>query len=363
MLAGMLLPVAALGETNEPIAIQFWNGWSGSDGDVLIEMVDRFNETNPYNLTIEMDINSEFPNKIAAEFAADSGPQLILGANNFKDLYVGYLLPLNEIFAISTLDMGMTFNNAVFAGLDNFREALGDWRFWNSLVVTLKWTAVEVPLQLITAIAMAGLLRKNSRPNQLFRAIYFMPVICSATATGIMWKRILHSNVGYIPYIMKLMGLGKVNFMNNPSVTFYVIVFMSVWKTFGVSMTIFIGAMQNVSADLYEAADLDGCGKLRQFFQITLPCIRPTLWFLMMTRIIGSFQVFDIVYTTTGGGPNYTTETLVSYIYSRGFGDVKRMGYASSLSIWLLALILIRPADHGALGAAVRHGRLCFCPL
>ena len=153
------------------------------------------------------------------------------------------IIPLMMCFAISTLDMGMTFNNAIFAGLDNFREALGDWRFWNSLVVTLKWTAVEVPLQLITAIAMAGLLRKNSRPNQLFRAIYFMPVICSATATGIMWKRILHSNVGYIPYIMKLMGLGKVNFMNNPSVTFYVIVFMSVWKTFGVSMTILIGAM------------------------------------------------------------------------------------------------------------------------
>ena len=103
MLAGMLLPVAALGETNEPITIQFWNGWSGSDGDVLIEMVDRFNETNPYNITIEMDINSEFLNKIAAEFAADSGPQLILGANNFKDLYVGYLLPLNEIFEKTAL--------------------------------------------------------------------------------------------------------------------------------------------------------------------------------------------------------------------------------------------------------------------
>ena len=255
-------------------------------------------------------------------------------------LFVFNIAPLLISFFISLFDADISFNLNKFIGLGNFAEVFQDSRFYNSLVVTLKWTVVEVPCQLLIALLLAGLLTRNTVINKLFRAIYFMPIVCSATATGIMWKLILHSNVGYITYVLRMMGFGKINFMNTAGLTFYVIVFMSVWKTFGISTTILIGAMQNVPTVLYEAADIDGCSKLGQFFHITLPGIRPTLWFLIMTRIIGSFQVFDIVYTTTGGGPSLTTETLVSYIYTRGF-EVFRMGYASALSVVLLGLILI----------------------
>lgn len=255
-------------------------------------------------------------------------------------LFVFNIAPLLISFFISLFDADISFNLNKFIGLGNFAEVFQDSRFYNSLGVTLKWTVVEVPCQLLIALLLAGLLTRNTVINKLFRAIYFMPIVCSATATGIMWKLILHSNVGYITYVLRMMGFGKINFMNTAGLTFYVIVFMSVWKTFGISTTILIGAMQNVPTVLYEAADIDGCSKLGQFFHITLPGIRPTLWFLIMTRIIGSFQVFDIVYTTTGGGPSLTTETLVSYIYTRGF-EVFRMGYASALSVVLLGLILI----------------------
>ena len=255
-------------------------------------------------------------------------------------LFVFNIAPLLISFFISLFDADISFNLNKFIGLGNFAEVFQDSRFYNSLCVTLKWTVVEVPCQLLIALLLAGLLTRNTVTNKLFRAIYFMPIVCSATATGIMWKLILHSNVGYITYVLRMMGFGKINFMNTAGLTFYVIVFMSVWKTFGISTTILIGAMQNVPTVLYEAADIDGCSKLGQFFHITLPGIRPTLWFLIMTRIIGSFQVFDIVYTTTGGGPSLTTETLVSYIYTRGF-EVFRMGYESALSVVLLGLILI----------------------
>ena len=255
-------------------------------------------------------------------------------------LFVFNIAPLLISFFISLFDADISFNLNKFIGLGNFAEVFQDSRFYNSLGVTLKWTVVEVPCQLLIALLLAGLLTRNTVTNKLFRAIYFMPIVCSATATGIMWKLILHSNVGYMTYVLGMMGVGEINFMNTAGLTFYVIVFMSVWKTFGISTTILIGAMQNVPTVLYEAADIDGCSKLGQFFHITLPGIRPTLWFLIMTRIIGSFQVFDIVYTTTGGGPSLTTETLVSYIYTRGF-EVFRMGYASALSVVLLGLILI----------------------
>ncbi len=255
-------------------------------------------------------------------------------------LFVFNILPLLSAFVISTFDVSTSFNRARFLGLGNFVEVLGDARFWNSLKVTLKWTVVEVPLQVILALILSTLLTKNTLTNKIFRSVYFLPIVCSATVTSIMWKMILHSNVGYVTYLLKTLGFGSINFMNNAGLTFYAIVFMSVWKTFGISTIIFIGAMQNVPRSLYEAAEIDNAGRLRQFLDVTLPGIAPTMWFIVMTRLISSFQVFDIVYTTTGGGPNFSTETIVSFIYTRAF-DVNRMGYASAVSVCLFLIILI----------------------
>lgn len=250
------------------------------------------------------------------------------------------IIPLIASLVISTFDVSMTLNNARFIGLGNFVEAFHDSRFWNSMWVTIKWTLVEMPVQVVVALFLAALLTKNTWFNKFCRGVYFLPIICSATAVSIMWRIILNSNVGYITFLLNKLGFGKINFMNNPGVTFYVIVFMSVWKSFGISTITLVSAMQNVPRVLYEAAELDRAGKIRQFFSITLPGIAPSLWYVVMTRIIGSLQVFDIVYTTTGGGPNFTTETLVTYVYTRAF-EVNRMGYATAVSECLFGLILI----------------------
>lgn len=250
------------------------------------------------------------------------------------------IIPLIASLVISTFDVSMTLNDARFVGLGNFVEAFHDSRFWNSMWVTIKWTLVEMPVQVVVALFLAALLTKNTWFNKFCRGVYFLPIICSATAVSIMWRIILNSNVGYITFLLNKLGFGKINFMNNPGVTFYVIVFMSVWKSFGISTIILVSAMQNVPRVLYEAAELDRAGKIRQFFSITLPGIAPSLWYVVMTRIIGSLQVFDIVYTTTGGGPNFTTETLVTYIYTRAF-EVNRMGYATAVSECLFGVILV----------------------
>lgn len=255
-------------------------------------------------------------------------------------LFVFSILPLFSAFGLSCFDVSITLDQPKFVGLENFAEILGDKRFWNSLMVTLKWTVVEVPLQVVLALLLSALLTQNNLVNKIFRGIYFLPIVCSATVTGIMWKLILHSNVGYITYLLRIIGFDNINFMNSPKITFFVIVFMSIWKTFGISVVIFVGAMQNVPSSLYEAAEMDNAGKLRQFLSITIPGIMPTLWFIIITRLISSFQVFDIVYTTTGGGPNFSTETLVTYIYTRAF-EVYRMGYASAVSVCLFIIILV----------------------
>ena len=256
-------------------------------------------------------------------------------------LLVFNIIPLFASFFISTLDMGISLESATFVGLANYKEALSDARFLNSAKVTVIFTVIEVPIQMIMGLFISALLVKNTKKNKLFRSIYFLPIICSATAIGIMFQVILHSNIGLITYWVRLLGFGKVNFLNTPGLTLPVVIAVSVWRTFGISTIILVAAMQGVPANYYEAAQIDGAGKIRQFFSITLPSIKPTFWFLLMTRVIGSLQVFDMIYTLTGGGPNFTTETLVAYAYTKAFDSGSRMGYATAMSEFLFAFIMI----------------------
>ena len=166
-------------------------------------------------------------------------------------------------------------------------------------------------------------------------------VICSATVIGIMWRMILHSNIGFITATLQSMGFGKINFMNTPGLTIFVVSFISIWRSFGISAIIYVTAIQQVSPSIYEAAEMDGSDKIQQFIHITLPSIRPTFWFILMTRFAGALQIFDIIYVTTNGGPNYSTESTVSYIYTRAFSSGSSMGYASAMSVILFIIIML----------------------
>lgn len=270
------------------------------------------------------------PSRCAYLFIA---PSMIL-------LLVFSIIPLLIAFGLSLFDVPITLNTASFVGLENYKNAFLDDRFLNSLKVTVIFTALEVPIQVFGAIVIAALITENNRHNKVLRAIYFLPVICSATAIGIMWRMILHSNIGFITAALQTMGLGKINFLNTPGLTIFVISFISIWRSFGISAIIYVTAIQQVSVSLYEAAQMDGAGIVRQFFHITVPSIRPTFWYILMTRFAGALQIFDIIYITTSGGPNYTTESTVSYIYTKAFSSNSSMGYASAMSVLLFIIIM-----------------------
>lgn len=251
------------------------------------------------------------------------------------------VIPLVMAFGMSFFEVPTTLNHATFIGVDNFLEAFRDTRFINSLKITAIFTGIEVPVQAFGAIIIAAFISKNNKKNKLFRAIYFLPVICSATVIGIMWRMILHSNIGFITATLQSMGFGKINFMNTPGLTIFVVSFISIWRSFGVSAIIYVTAIQQVSPSIYEAAEMDGSDKIQQFIHITLPSIRPTFWFILMTRFAGALQIFDIIYVTTNGGPNYSTESTVSYIYTRAFLSDSSMGYASAMSVILFIIIML----------------------
>ena len=241
------------------------------------------------------------------------------------------IIPLIMAFGLSFFDVPITMNHATFVGWDNFVEAFHDPRFINSLKVTAIFTGIEVPVQVLGALVIAAFISKNNKRNKFLRAVYFLPV---------MWRMILHSNIGFITAALQSMGLGKINFMNTPGLTIFVISFISIWRSFGISTIIYVTAIQQVSPSLFEAAQMDGAGKILQFLHITVPSIRPTFWYIMMTRFAGALQIFDIIYVTTNGGPNYTTESTVSYIYSRAFSSNSSMGYASAMSVVLFIIIM-----------------------
>lgn len=270
------------------------------------------------------------PSRCAYVFLA---PSLVL-------LTLFCVVPLVMAFVLSLFDVNMTMSKFAFVGFSNFIEAFADKRFLNSLKVTAVFTLVELPVQVFVSMIIAAFLTKNTLRNKFYRAVYFLPVICSATAIGIMWKMILNANIGFIPYVLRMLGMGRINFLNTPKLTIYVVAFISIWRSFGISAIIYVTAIQQIDASLYEASEIDGAGKVRQFFAITVPSIRPTFWYILMTRFAGALQIFDIIYTTTNGGPNYTTESTVSYIYTRAFTSAGRMGYASALSVVLFGVIM-----------------------
>ena len=255
-------------------------------------------------------------------------------------LIIFCIVPMLGSFFVSTQKMGVDLSKAEFVGLDNYTKALSDRRFLQSVGISLKYTAVEVPLQMIIGLVLSALLAKNTVLNKLFRSIYFLPVVASAVTVGVAWQLVLHSNIGIFTYWLKLLGMKDANLLNNTSTALYVVVFVAIWKTFGISAIILVSAIQNISDSLFEAAAMDGAGKIRQFFSVTLPSIMPSFWFLLMTRIIGSLQMFDIVYTMTGGGPSRSTTTMVVYIYDQAFNSMNKTGYSTAMSEFLFVGIM-----------------------
>jgi len=255
-------------------------------------------------------------------------------------LIVFAVVPLIASLIISLFHMNIFFTGTGFVGLANFKAAFTDSRFWNALWNTVIFVLFEVPLQIVIGLLVANALASTSLFNKAARSVFFLPVVCSMAAVGITWSILLDSNIGFIPYVLELIGIKNAAFFRGASTAMPTVIAMTVWKNFGYTMSILIVGIQGISKSYYEASEIDGAGKVKQFFSITLPLLKDTLGFCLITNTIGSLQVFDQVYVTTQGGPQYRTETLVQYIYKTGFNQPYNLGYASTISVLLLILIL-----------------------
>lgn len=223
-------------------------------------------------------------------------------------------------------------------GLANYARLAADPLFWNAMRVTLVFALVSVVAQLILGFAAASALQSERMPARIVRSIYFFPTIVALATIGLVWRFLLDPNIGLVAGITTSLGLPAVGWLQDPALALPTVIFVSVWKNVGFTMIILLAGLKGVPPHLYEAARLDGARGWQLLRYVTLPSIRPTLLFTTMILTINSFQVFDLVYVMTNGGPLFATDTLVNMMFREGFQNFD-IGYASAIA-WVLFLII-----------------------
>jgi len=227
-----------------------------------------------------------------------------------------------------------------FVGLRNFKNIFTDEFFFIALRNTCYYTVLYVPLGLLLSLAAALFLNVNKKVVSLFRTLFYLPVLSSTVATATLWFWILNPQLGLLNGLLGLFGINGPAWLYNSRLAMISIVMMSLWAGFGGNMMIFLSGLKGIPDVYYEAARVEGAGRWKMFTKITMPLLTKTTFLVSTMLIIGTFQVFDQAYILTKGGPGNATITLVYYIYNQGFNNLD-MGYASSISLILFAIILV----------------------
>lgn len=256
-------------------------------------------------------------------------------------LFQGY--PIITSAWYSMLDWsGMTMN-ATFVGLQNFKELLADPLFKNSVVNSFKYMIFSVPIQLILSLVIAYILTSIIRKGAtVFRTMYFIPVITTASIVGIIMIFIF-GGTGPINQVLALFGIDTINFLGDEKTALFTVVLIGIWKDLGTYMIYWIAALQSVSQDVYEAAKIDGAGKFRTFTDVVFPLILPIGGVIAVLCVIGSLKVFDIVQTMTNGGPYFATDVVATFVYRTAYSSTTgspRLGYASAAAL-LFGLMVV----------------------
>ncbi len=264
----------------------------------------------------------------------------IMAAPSMIVITVFIIIPIIYSLYMSLHDWNIMYNIKDFIGFDNYKEVFQDERFFNALKNTLIYTVSYVPILVILSLALAAFINEKFIASGFYKTVLFIPAITSMAIIAIIFRFLLDGDIGYVSLALRKLGISVPDFLRDPETAMWSVVLTSVWRWVGFYMVIFLSGFNSIPDSLYEAAEIDGAGKLRQFFSISLPLLMPTISFTLITNLINSFQVFDPVYVMTKGGPMFSTEVLVYYVYYMGF-NVFDMGYASSMAFILFLIILV----------------------
>ncbi|MBP1082804.1 MULTISPECIES: carbohydrate ABC transporter permease [Bacillus] len=255
-------------------------------------------------------------------------------------LIIFMFYPMIQAFIISFQEYNLISLEKSFIGNGNYLNLMKDQVFLDSLLHSLHFAVIVVPVQGAISLGIALLIQKKSKVNGIFRTIYFIPVVISTAVAATVFKLIYNKEFGLLNNFLESLHLPTVNFLSDPNTAMYGVIILGVWKSAGFFMIVFLAGLNSIPFDLYEAARVDGAGRIKQFFYITLPLLKRTIAFVAIITTIDAIKLSALVYVLTDGGPSGATETTVVYIFRTAFEQMN-MGYASAAAFILFAIVLI----------------------
>ena len=235
------------------------------------------------------------------------------------------------------------FGGYSFVGAKNYLRMWNDPLFWKGAQVTALYAVMLVPSLYVCGLGLALLVQQTNRFNAVMRSMFFAPHMVSLVVVALIWQFMVIDKVGVISRITPMLGIGGLSFLGDPSFALITVVVVSVWFLMGFYMLIFLGGLQDIPAQYYEAAVMDGAGPIARFWYITLPLLKPTSFFIVMVSMVAAVagaQAFDIIYVMTKGGPANSTAVLIVYIYQQAFG-FGAFGYAAAMSSILVVALMV----------------------
>lgn len=253
---------------------------------------------------------------------------------------LGFLLaPVLIVIVLSLFDWKL-LSTPEFIGLANYRKLFGDSDVWHSMLVTLYYVLICVPGTTILSLLLALLVDRKLRWMKYFRALLVIPWMATPVALGLVWTWIFDPGRGAVNQFLGLFGIDGPAWLSSPVLAMPSVAAVHIWQFAGYNMLFFLAGLQNIPHSLREASSLDGASAVKHFFAITLPLLRPTMLFVLITNVIGSFQAFDTIFVMTEGGPGDSTEVATYLIYDEAFRKFD-FGYASTISVLLFAVVLV----------------------
>jgi len=253
--------------------------------------------------------------------------------------FLFYLLPVVLMIILGFFSWDI-LSPMRFVGLKNFSDLMKDKWFWNSVVVSFKYTFLAVPIIFVISLLLGVLLQEEDTFSKAMRVFFYWPYMIPMVAAGTMWKWLFSKNFGLVNHVLTRMGFQPVSWLDDPTLALFTVVMVQVWVLAGFMMMLFIVGLQAISEEFYEAASIDGATNFQKFWYITLPLLRNTNISVITLSIANCFRNFTIVYIMTTGGPGYATTVTPLYVYQKAFTDF-RIGYASAGSLVMLLITFV----------------------
>lgn len=259
----------------------------------------------------------------------------------FLLIYAAFLIyPMGLGLWMSLFNESLTGAGGEFLGLSNYAELFGDPAVWESLWHTLLFTILSTPPLVVIALMMALLTERTMRLRWLYRLAYFAPYVLPVSVVTLIWTWLYSPGFGLINGTLTSLGLAEIDWLTDERWAMLSVVIATVWWTVGFNYLLYLAGLQEIPAELYEAADLDGAGVWARLRDITFPLLKRTTGLIVVLQILASMKIFDQIYLMTEGGPNFSTRPVIQYIYETGFTNY-RTGYAAAISYVFFALIVI----------------------